>query len=326
MKDLYQKFGEALKTAQRVLVVSHRKPDADTLGSAIALKIWLDSLGKKVTMACIDKPSERFSALPHVDEFVQEFEMKNFDVMVCVDVGACYMTGFEKIYPDFLSKKLPILNIDHHASNGDFGDLNIVDVNAASATVILYKIFRYLDVDISKDMATALLAGIYNDTGSFMHSNTSAEVYQIAADLMQCGAQIAEVSRGMFHTNTVSSLKAWGKALENTEITPDKVVVSVVSEQECKSLGADAADLSGVIDYLNMVPEGQYAVLLNEDGKGHVKGSMRTQKDIDLSKIAEEYGGGGHPKASGFLIDGHLKKEVRYKIVSEDMSKTSLEF
>lgn len=326
MSELYDKFGKTLSAASSVLVVSHRKPDADTLGAAIALKIWLESVGKNVVMACIDIPSERFAALPRIDEFVREFDMKDFDLMICVDVGASYMTNYESLYPDFLSRKLPIINIDHHASNDNFGDLNIVDTKAASATVILYKIFRYLGVEISADMATALLAGIYNDTGSFMHSNTTHEVLKIASDLMQCGAQIAELSRGMFRTNTVSSLRAWGKAMENVQITPNNVAVSVVSEDDYKAVGASAGDLSGVIDYLNMVPGTEYAVLLNEDGQGHVKGSLRTRKDVDLSRIAEGYGGGGHPKASGFMVDGKLHKEVRYKIVSDDMSKTSLEF
>jgi phosphoesterase RecJ-like protein len=324
--DLYEKFGKSLKIAEKVLIISHRKPDADTLGAAIALKLYLEGESKLATMACIDKPSERFKSLPCIDDFVQEFSLKDYDLVVIVDVGASYMTGFEKIYPDFLSKIVPSVNIDHHASNDNFADLNIVDVKAASATVILYKIFVHLGADISADMASALLAGIYNDTGSFMHSNTSQEVYEVAANLMQKGAQIAEMSKGMFHTNTVQSLRIWGKAMESAEITSKNVLMSAVGEDDYRAFGASAGDLSGVIDYLNMVPGAEYSVLLNEDGNGNVKGSLRTKGEIDLSKVAQGYGGGGHPKASGFVIPGQLKKDIRYKIVSEDMSKKSLEF
>ena len=148
MVELYEKFAESCEIAEKVLVVSHRKPDADTLGAAISLKIWLESEEKEVTMACIDRPSKRFAALPFIDEFVQEFDIAYYDLIIIVDAGASYMTGFETKYPDFLSRKVPILNIDHHASNDNFGDLNIVEVGAASATVILYKIFVHLDVVI----------------------------------------------------------------------------------------------------------------------------------------------------------------------------------
>jgi len=327
MENLVKQLKERVDIANRILVISHRRPDADTLGAGIAMKLWLESLGKMVTNACVDKPSKAFSFLPFIDCYVREFDVKEFDLIVIVDCGASYMTDFHLKYEDLFSYKSKIVNIDHHASNDMFGDLNIVDTKAASATVIIYNIFKLLCVDISEDVATALLAGIYGDTGSFMHSNTSKDVYAIAADLMLHGGRISEVVKSLFRSNTVKTLKLWGSVLQKAQVTDDNVVMSIVNEEDYLASNAGPEDLSGVIDYLNMVPDSKFAVLINEDRKGNVKGSFRTRNDeVDLSRIAAVFGGGGHPKASGFMMKGKLEREISYKIVSDDMSKKSLEF
>ncbi len=316
---LYRKFEKCVEKADRILIISHRKPDADTLGSAVAMKIYLGREGKEVVMACIDRPSDDLRFLPHIDDFVSKFDLNSFDLLIFVDVAASYMTGFHEKYDD-LFDSVPSINIDHHPSNDRFAGLNIIDDGAASTTVILYRLFTELGVPIDGKMATSLLAGVYGDTGSFMHSNTSGEVYVIAADLMNRGAKIAEVSRLLFNTKPVSQLKIWGKVLENAYITKRKVIMSVVTTN-------GSAGLGGAVEYLNMVPDTKFAVLINDDRRGHVKGSLRTRNDdIDLSKVAARYGGGGHSKASGFSVSGKLEKGESYRIVSEDMSKKSLEF
>lgn len=322
-----KKLDGEIADAKNVLLISHRSPDADTLGSALALGEWIESLGKSVSYACIDKPSKTFNFLQGVEKFTDEFVANEFDLIIIVDCGASYMTNFHLKYDGFFNKGYNIVNIDHHASNDMFGKINIVDPDAASATVIIYRIFMKLGVNITPTIATALIAGIYGDTGGFMHSNTSEEVYAIAADLMNKGACVAEISKSLFRTNTVSTLKLWGNVLENVEITDDNIVMSVVKEEDYKASNGTPDQLSGVIDYLNMVPGSKFAVLINEDRNGHVKGSFRTRnEEIDLSRIAAVFGGGGHPKASGFKMKGKLEKEVRYKIVSDDMSKRTLEF
>ena len=323
------KIRELMEESKRILIVSHRKPDADTLGAALALKFGLDKLGgeREVTLACVDKPSPTFSFLPGVEAFVTEFDLNNFDLMIIVDAGASYMTDFHLKYDNFFKSGVPIINIDHHASNDNFGTLNIVDVGAASATLILYRLFKLWGWAFDADVATALLAGIYSDTGSFMHSNTTEEVFAAAADLMDAGAQIALISKSLFRSRPVSTLRLWGKVLEKVSLTSDSVVMAVVKDSDYDSVGANPEQLSGVIDYLNMVPDSKFALLVNEDKKGNVKGSLRTRKgDLDLSRIAAVFGGGGHAKASGFMVSGRLEEEKHYSIVSADMSKKSLEF
>lgn len=327
MTDLYGQIQAKVKEVSNILIVSHRKPDADTLGSAVALKIWIDSLGRASTLACIDKPSSSFSYLPFVDLFVMDFELSSFDLIIIPDSGASYMTNFHIKYPNFFTSGIPIVNIDHHASNDLFGDINLVDSDAPSVTTILYRFFKCIGFEIDEGMATALLGGIYGDTGGFMHSNTSAEVFEIASDLLAKGARIAEITSCLFGSNQVSTLRLWGKVLENARITGENVVMSVVKDDDYVAAGATPEQLSGVIDYLNMIPDSKFAVLINEDRNGNVKGSFRTrQANVDLSRIAAVFGGGGHSKASGFSVPGKLEYDVHYKIVSDDLSKKTLDF
>lgn len=327
MPDNYQEAKSFLNKANNILVISHRKPDSDTLGAAICMRIFLKKLGKEVTLACVNKPSNSFSFFPYINEYVDNFELKNYDRIVIVDSGASYMTEFHFKYENLFKSGIPILNIDHHASNDNFGTINIVKPEKASTTVILYEMLTQWGVEIDAEMASCLLTGIYGDTGSFMHSNTNKEVYAISADLMEKGAKIAEISKNLFRKNSLSTLKLWGKVLEKAYITSDNVVMSVIKQDDYETVGAHPENLSGVIDYLSMVPDTKFAVLINEDRKGNVKGSFRTRKEgVDLSRIAAVFGGGGHPKASGFSIPGKLEEEVSYRIVNSDMSKKSLTF
>ena len=327
MQELYLKAKKIIDESQKILILSHRQPDADTLGAAVAMNIWLKKLGKDVTMACVDKPSSKFKFLPHIDEFIDSFDLKDYDVLVFVDIGSSYMTNFQLKYENLLISGLPLINIDHHISNDNYGTVNIVDPKAASTTVILYRIFEDLGVEIDEKMAISLLAGLYSDTGSFMHSNTSNEVLKIAGELMHRGAKIADISRNLFHRNKVSTLKLWGTVMQKAYVTKNKVVMSVVKEHDYNEVNAKPEQLSGVIEYLSMVPETRFAVLVNEDRKGNVRASFRTRKDgVDVAKIASIFGGGGHPKASGFSLPGKLKENVTYSIITEKKDGKLLNF
>ena len=168
-------------------------------------------------------------------------------------------------------------------------------------------------------MATQLLLGLYTDTGSFMHQNTTPESYFAAADMIDLGANISKIAKNVFHAYEFKTLKLWAKVLKNLHITSDGAAIVGVEREDYESIGAKRSDLEGVIDFINSIPEARYAVILSEDEKGNVKASFRTrQPDVDVKALAEKFGGGGHVKASGFTLPrGHLEKEVRWKIVQE---------
>lgn len=314
MEKQFSEIVDHIAAAKRVVLISHRGPDGDTIGSCLAMAGYLESIAKDYVLLCVDRIDEQFDFLKGVGAYVREIDFKEGDLALALDVAGDEMLGFEVT--------VPMINIDHHGSNVGCGFLNIVDANAASVTVLIYEFLKFVDAAISDDMATAMLLGIYTDTGSFMHSNTDKRAMAVAADLLAFGARIEEIVRRFFRTKSLSTLKLWGRVLSNTRLSPDDVVMSVVKEEDFVSAGADAGDLSGVVDYLNMVPEARYAVLLNEGRRGRIKGSLRTRKDdVDVAKIAQAFGGGGHSKASGFTLKGKSKELIDYDLISSDLSK-----
>lgn len=319
--ELLHQAIEVLEKSNKILLVSHRRPDGDTLGASTALYMALGQKGKNATLACIDEIPRRLKFIPRTDKFVRQFNLFDFDLIVISDAGASHMTGFQDMYPDFLSKKVPILNIDHHASNDNFGTVNVVDAASSSATMIMWHLITQMKVEITKDIALALMAGIYNDTGGLMHSNTTQETFQIAAELAKVGVTVTDIVRPMFKESTMSQLKLWGHILESMRKNEKQVLSAVVTEGDLKTIGAHSSDTGGIIDLMNTIPEASYSLLLAEDS-GWVKGSLRTQReDVNVSDIASQFGGGGHKKAAGFRMQGRLQKEVTWKIVEPSVSQ-----
>ena len=239
--------------------------------------------------------------------------------------------AFAETKPELLEGDKPFVNFDHHVSNENFGTINPVDVDACSTAMIMYKFLNFCDWPITRDIATCLLHGIYFDTGGMMHSNTTCEVYKIAGKLMSRGADLKKVSKELFHTTPVNRLRLWGRILEKAYVNEEGVTVSAVGRSDYESSGASSKDTGGAIDFLNAVPDSKYCVLLSEDEKGLVKGSLRTQReDVNLSEVASKWGGGGHPKASGFGVEGVLKPVMTWKIMPEgdrgDAHGTELRF
>jgi phosphoesterase RecJ-like protein len=322
MNDTTKTFREAKKLiedSQKILLLCHRRPDGDTLGAGCAFHVALENMGKQTTLGCVDTPTERFAFLPGIRRFVKEFDFHDYDLIIVSDAGAHYMTQYHAIYPEIFSgKDVPVINIDHHTSNDNFGTLNIVDPQAASATMIIYYLFRFMNIAMTPSIATCLLAGLYNDTGSFMHSNTTEEVMNVAADLVKKGGKVFPIAKHMFRTASLGSLKLWGRALENLKVNDEGVAISVLTDADFRDTGAESDDSSGVIDLLNSVPGAKFSLLLCEDGKGSVKGSLRTQRnDVDLAELAGTFGGGGHKKAAGFTVPGKVEREVSWRIVSD---------
>ncbi len=315
MQELFIKAGKLIKDSQKILCISHKRPDGDTLGASSALYHALSGLGKDVQMACVDDIPERYFFMPEIRKNIKEFNFLDYDLIFVSDAGASYMTRYNEIYPEIFSGQVPVINLDHHASNDNFGTLNIVDLNSASTTILIYKLLTFLEIDISPTTATAILCGIYNDTGSLMHGNTTLEVFEITGKMVELGGRANLVAKSLFRTTPVQTLKVWGKVLERVTINEDGVVVSVLTQNDLEEMSAKSDDISGVVDFINAVPGSKFTVLLNEDEKGNVKGSFRTRRDdVDLAELAGRFGGGGHKKAAGFTMPGRIHQEIRWKV------------
>lgn len=313
-KEVFQAEKE-INSAKRILLISHKSPDGDTIGSTIALYEFLTSLGKFVVPVCTDLVPEPFYFLQHIAEYQQDFALEEFDLVIILDCGAHYMTNFHETHPGLFDKSRSVINIDHHPSNNGFGTINIIQTEACSTTRIIYEMFQMLNWSINRVIATALMTGIFTDTGSFMHSNTQASTLRTAGFLLAKGADLRSIRRYIFKTTPLSTLQLWGRVLKNIHINESGITMTVLNQKDFEETNADYSELSGVIDYVNSVPGSDFSVMLTERD-GSVKGSLRTLKDdIDVAAIAGEFGGGGHKKAAGFTIPGRLEKEIRWRVV-----------
>lgn len=304
-----------INEATRIAVIPHRSPDGDAVGSALAMKFVLKNAGKSVDTVCVDPPPQNTKFLPETDQFINELKTDNYDLLIFVDCGASYMSKFHETNPEILDGSINTINIDHHESNDFFSTVNIVEPKAASTTQILFRLFQKWGFEINKQTATCLMTGLYFDTGSFRHNNTTPEVMKISGELLKLGADIKTISKYLFKKNSINKLKLWGSALSKIRKNHKEIVTSAVTQEDYENCQADTKDLEGVVDYLNAIPNSKFCILLAEDLKGGVKASMRTQSEnVDLSKIAEVFGGGGHKMASGFRIDGEIKEEKHWTI------------
>lgn len=244
-----------------------------------------------------------------------------YDLVIVVDAADVQQLG--KLYEDhtefFFS--VPVINIDHHASNGEFGKINLVDVTASSTTEVIFDLLKNMDQGeslIDSDVATALLAGIITDTGSFQNANTTPKSLEYASDLVDLGARQQDIIKNVYKTKKLSTLKLWGKILENMNIDEKhKFLWSTIREKDLKETESRSEETGSIIDeLLTNVPGIEIALLLKEKEGNLVSGSLRTTTDrVDGSKIAGLFGGGGHVRAAGFRIRGKDIDTVEREVV-----------
>lgn len=233
-----------------------------------------------------------------------------FDLIVTVDTGDLVQLG--KLYEDHkdLFARTPVLNIDHHASNGKFGSHNYLEYGFSATTQMITPMLLTFEKErgeelIDEDVATLLLVGIITDTGSFQHSNTTPEAFEVAADLLERGARQQEIIKHIFKTKSLATLKLWGRVLSKIQYDPAlKLVYSTITAQDLSDTGANSEDTGGIIDELmSNAPGAEVVMLLKEKEPGFISGSFRAPGQLaDVSEIAKSMNGGGHKKAAGFRI------------------------
>ena len=297
-----------LKKAGNILIISHTFPDPDTAGSAVALSKFIKShYEKESTLTCFDDFPEFLKPLLGNVKFnhPEEIDLKKFDVVIGCD---SVERGMNRIADD-LSKNCITVAIDHHPDINIETDIKIIDPNYAATCEALYDFFNYLRGKINKNIATALLTGIVGDTGAFQHSNTSAHVLAISSDLVNAGAPIAKIIDHTFANKKIDTLKFWGKAIEKTKFfTESGLAVTAITQEDINSQGVAPESTSDIANILTTIPGIKVAVIISQITPNTIKGSLRTEKhaNINVSKIAQTLGGGGHKLASGFEMSGRI--------------------
>jgi phosphoesterase RecJ-like protein len=298
----------ALRESDRLLLTTHENPDGDALGSLLAMHGILEQLGKDAVMYMSP------------DEFPLPWEYRGwtFDrlvgeppddlaerTIVFLDCG-----NIDRMPSDFLQTEgLRILNIDHHHDNTRFGTVNLVVPEASCTAEIVWRLAKELGAELTPEVADALYTGLVTDTGRFMYESTGVEAHRMAAELIAAGVEPHKVYRRLYEDLPLSRLELLQRALATVE-RHDHGAVTVAHLVKCdyKETGALETDSEGVIDHLRAVQGTCVAILVREllgdDREGMRKVSLRaTDGQVDVSRIARAYGGGGHPQAAGFTTD-----------------------
>ena len=298
----------SIKHAEEILIFAHSRPDPDACGSVVGLKRYIEeNYNKNVTLGCFDKQPEFLDTVLGKNEFEHpdELDFPKFDLAIGCD---SVERGFDKIITR-LNKDCVVATVDHHPDISLEVDINIVDASFSSASEILYHFAKFDRKKISQFVAVCFLTGIIGDTGIFQYANTSSRTLSASAELVKRGANISKIVNSTFANKNIKTLNMWGRALEKAKLfEKEGLIVSAITKEDLEGRDLTGEELKEVASILATVPGVKASLLLFQIGENRIRGNIRAPSDanIDVSKIAKMFGGGGHKLASGFEINGTI--------------------
>lgn len=286
-----------------VAIGGHVRPDGDCVGSTLGLYQYIKKCFPNIHVDVYleDIPESFKSMIPVSEEILHEIDSKKiYDLFVALDCGDAGRLGFSA--PLFENAKATVC-IDHHVSNTSFADENYIVPDASSTSELVYNL---LDKEkITTEIAECLYLGIVHDTGVFQYSCTSPETMEAAADLMRKGIRSNEIIDKTFYEKTYAQNQILGRALLESFLFMDgKCIVSYITKKIMDFHGVTPKDLEGIVSQLRVIKDVEVAILLYETAPQEYKVSLRATGDIDVSKVAGFFGGGGHKKAAGVTMKG----------------------
>jgi phosphoesterase RecJ-like protein len=301
---------EAILGASRITAICHENPDADTLGSALALRMAAERLGKQAEVVAADPVPPALLNLPHAGE-VRTTPGLEPDVAVVLD-GPPSRTGAIARDSGAWLERARIVNIDHHVSNdGSEAAVAWVDPAAAATCEMVALLIPDLGVPIDADIATVLTAGIVQDTHTFAHPNATPRTLRVTADLVEAGAPLSAIHRAIYADKPFSNLALWGRILAGAvERASGRIVHASMTLAMLAETGAPAVASEGFIDLLASTKAGDITVLFKEAEPSVVRVSVRTSARADAVAITAAFGGGGHARAAGCTIDAPLREAI----------------
>lgn len=306
---IHERILEALQTAKKPLFISDERIDGDSLGASLAMADWMKGLGKPVQVYVKTPVPEKYRFLPGIEQCTHDlavFQDPQIDLIVVFDCSdARYIEGLTSRLP----RPVPVVNIDHHATNTAYGTINQVLVSASATAAVVYKFFLANGITPSRDVSTCLLAGICFDTSVFSNSATNEHSLQIASELILHGGRIHEVIRHLFLSRSIDVLRVWGVALQRLHENPAfGAVITCLTLADLKDGGVLEEEVEGLSNFLSLVLDADTTATLRETHEGSVVVSLRS-RTLDVSLLAKANGGGGHRRAAGYTIaQSHLEE------------------
>ena len=286
------------------VLTSHARPDGDAIGSALACCQVLRAMGKQADVVLHDAVPRIYRPLPFADQVVQANRLNgSYQAAIILECDSLLRTRLEGLEDRFL------INIDHHASGRPFADVNWIDPHAVATAEMVFRLGREAGVPLSPEIATCLYTALMTDTGSFMFQGTNEHTFALARELTLAGADPAHCARNIYFAHSGAKMRLLGEALRNLNQEGHLVWIWVTQEQ-MERCGAKEEDCEGLVNYALSIADAEVAVFFRELPDGRFRVSLRSKGKVNVAKLAERFGGGGHECASGCAVNGPLQAAV----------------
>lgn len=302
-----------IKKYDRFLVVAHVNPDGDAISSTLAVGWQLQQWNKHFVMVNDNRVPSRLSFLAnseaiYISERHPDAKPPAFDAVICVDCA-----DYERIgtIADWIQADVPILNIDHHPTNNRYGEVALIREDAAATAEILFDLYEHGGIVLDVQAATALYTGLLTDTGGFRYSNTTPHVMEMASKLLQTGVQGNEIADRLLERMSYAQMLLIKRSLARLDFTQDRKIAWLhVTPEDMLETGALNEDLEGLVNYPRNVEGVEVGFLLKMNESGRIKVSLRSAGLVNVAKVAQHFGGGGHVRAAGCTLTVPLEQAI----------------
>jgi bifunctional oligoribonuclease and PAP phosphatase NrnA len=293
-----------IEQRSRFVLTSHARPDGDAIGSALACGQMLRSLGKEAVVILYDPVPRIYQRLPFAEKVVQAQRINgNYEAAIILECDSIQRTRLHGLEQRFL------ISIDHHLSGQPFAHVNWIDPSAVATGEMVYRLAREASVAITPEMATCLYTALLTDTGSFMFEGTTEHTFALARELVMAGADPVFCARNVYFGHSTAKMRLLGAALSNLHREGQLAWISVTREQ-METCGAKEEDCEGLVNYALSIQDVEVALFFRELPDGRYRVSLRSKGKLNVSAVAERFGGGGHHCASGCAVEGPLAAAI----------------
>lgn len=312
MAEKISKIVDLIQASGKIGLISHRDTDPDGFGSLLALDRTLRAGGKEVIIFSNEPLLTLYEFLGDQVEYTPVAGYQSIDLLICLDFNNSGRATVPEVPHAARKNGVKIIVIDHHQTLGDITDAEVLwqDTKISCVSEMVFYLISKLGIKVDKLIATYILSGIASDTGSFQYSNTAPETFQVVAELLKSGAQINKVTEGIFGKKPLTDVKLLGRVMERIHFNSKLgIAVSYITQKDIEELNLSEKLTSGVASFIDQIKGPNVIAVFTEREPGLIKVSLRANKsEVDVAKIAEFFGGGGHAKAAGFEFKGTIEE------------------
>jgi len=300
----------AIAASRRVLITGHVMPDGDSIGSVLALKLALEGAGRHAAAAGPDPVPSLYRFLPGVREYrIAETIEEKYDTFIALDCSVPHRMGegFRKM----IHESAVVVNIDHHLGAAGFGTHNHIDSRAAATGEIVFDLLEAMKAPLTAEIAICLYVAIVTDTGSFQYNSTTPETHRRIARIIEAGVPVAEVSSRLYEEKPLVSLRLLNAALDTLTLTGcGRVAWMTMTLETMNRIGATDEHAEGVVNYARSISGVELGLFFREIAPDRYKVSFRSKGKVDVNQVASLFGGGGHQRAAGCIVEGNMAGSV----------------